>query len=100
MQMNLIQLEQFQSLFSSKNETLENEFKSASGDTDSINNSDIDDVSHSSISTSNNSTINNISARPVILNKCSFLTETIDGGENPFGSTFCYGTDQIIVEVN
>uniref|UniRef100_A0A183BHH2 Uncharacterized protein n=1 Tax=Globodera pallida TaxID=36090 RepID=A0A183BHH2_GLOPA len=30
---------------------------------------------------------------PVVLNKCS------SEGENPFGATFCYGTNQLIVEV-
>lgn len=30
---------------------------------------------------------------PVVLNKCC------SEGENPFGSTFCYGTDQLIFEV-
>ena len=32
--------------------------------------------------------------KPVILNKSS-----TNGGENPFGATFCYGTGQLIVEV-
>lgn len=36
-----------------------------------------------------------IGVKPVILNKCSSVLD----GENPFGSTFCYGTDQIIVEI-
>jgi hypothetical protein len=30
---------------------------------------------------------------PVVLNKCC------SEGENPFGSTFCYGTEQLIFEV-
>jgi len=34
-----------------------------------------------------------IACKPVILNKSTF------DGENPFGSSFCYGTDQMIVEV-
>ncbi|KAE9548618.1 hypothetical protein FO519_008175 [Halicephalobus sp. NKZ332] len=32
--------------------------------------------------------------KPVVLNKSS-----TNGGENPFGSTFCYGRDQLIMEV-
>lgn len=45
---------------------------------------------------SGSSTKNNYDQnKPVILNKCSPASD----GENPFGSTFCYGTDQLIVEV-
>lgn len=90
-------MEQFRTLFSSRTEVSDCDFKSNGGDLDFTNNSDNDDISHSSNSTSN--TVNDISGKPVVLNKSSFVSGTLDGGENPFGSTFCYGTDQIIVEV-
>ena len=35
--------------------------------------------------------------KPVILNKCA--SPVTNDGENPFGSSFCYGTSQLIVEV-
>uniref|UniRef100_A0A1I8BF86 Uncharacterized protein n=1 Tax=Meloidogyne hapla TaxID=6305 RepID=A0A1I8BF86_MELHA len=42
---------------------------------------------------SSNTTANDSFSGPVVLNKsCS-------EGENPFGSTFCYGTEQMIFEV-
>nr|CAD2193124.1 unnamed protein product [Meloidogyne enterolobii] len=44
---------------------------------------------HSNITSGNNDTFSG----PVVLNKSS------SEGENPFGSSFCYGTDQMIFEV-
>lgn len=70
-----IQLEEFQSLFS----TCSSEDEGVNGDEGNM---------------ARNMAHNN---KPVILNKCA--SPVTNDGENPFGSSFCYGTNQLIVEV-
>ncbi|KAI1731455.1 UPF0183 protein T01G9.2 [Ditylenchus destructor] len=56
-----------------------------------VNNEDDDEDAPENRTYNNSANYN----RPVVLNKSSSASD----GENPFGSTFCYGTDQVIVEV-
>jgi len=68
-------LEEFQSMFS----TCSPEDEGVNGDEGSM---------------ARNVALNN---KPVILNKCA--SPVTNDGENPFGSSFCYGTNQLIVEL-